>query len=45
MGYFPENIIFMGLTLPFSFRRRGWGMRPKPDLLLAFVHFFPWKKD
>jgi hypothetical protein len=33
MGYFPEDIIFMELILPFSFRRRGWGMRSKPDLI------------
>jgi hypothetical protein len=44
VGYFTEDIIFMGLTLPFSFRRRGWGMRSKPDLSPAFSPPFPWER-
>jgi hypothetical protein len=43
MDYFHEDIIFMGLTLPFSLRRRGWGMRSKPDLSQAFCSPFPVK--
>jgi hypothetical protein len=35
MVLFPEDMIFMGLILPFSFWRRGWEMRPKPDLTPA----------
>jgi hypothetical protein len=29
MDNFPEDIIFTRLKPPFSFRRRGWGMKPK----------------
>jgi hypothetical protein len=38
MVNFSEDIIFMGLILPFSFRRRGWGMRSKPetDAIICF---------
>jgi hypothetical protein len=41
MDNFPENIIFIRLKLPFSFRRRGWGMRPKTDFSPTFhpLHF------
>jgi hypothetical protein len=41
MDNFPENTIFMGLTPPFAFRRRGWGMRPKSILSSAFGPHFP----
>jgi hypothetical protein len=38
---FPEDIIFTRLKLPFSFRRRAWGMRPKPDRPMpAFCNLF-----
>jgi hypothetical protein len=36
MDNFPKDILLTGVKLPFSFRRRGWGMRSIPGIFPGF---------